>query len=120
MNNEILVSKINLGKGDLTINYRGFRSRVKIQTIREAELSEFMISRPTEDTSKLLVCPMPGLLISLDVKVGDKVIAGQPLCIIEAMKMENVLRAEKNGIIKKINCKPGLTLNVNDVIIEYE
>ncbi len=120
IDDEQLVSKINLGKGDLTIAYRGFQSRVKIQTTREAELSEFMIPRQPEDISKLLVCPMPGLLISLDVSIGDKVIAGQPLCIIEAMKMENVLRAEKNGIIKKINCKPGLTLNVNDVIIEYE
>ncbi|MEE2773967.1 MAG: acetyl/propionyl/methylcrotonyl-CoA carboxylase subunit alpha [Pseudomonadota bacterium] len=120
INGEERVSKIKREGDNLLINYRGFKSSAKVQTLREAELRNFLIQREPEDVSKLLLCPMPGLLISLNVSVGDKVTAGQPLCIIEAMKMENVLRAEKNGIIRKINFKAGLTLNVNDVIIEYE
>ena len=72
------------------------------------------------DTSKMLLCPMPGLIVKLDVAVGDEVQEGQALCTIEAMKMENILRAEKKGIVTKVNAAAGDSLAVDDVIMEFE
>jgi len=63
---------------------------------------------------------MPGMLVSMNVTVGDDVEQGQSLCVVEAMKMENVLRAEKKGKIKKINAKQGNSLSVDEVIVEFE
>jgi len=70
--------------------------------------------------SKFLLCPMPGMLVSVNVSVGEEVQEGQSLCVVEAMKMENVLRAEKKGIIKSINTEPGMSLAVDETIIEFE
>ena len=72
------------------------------------------------DTSKLLLCPMPGLVVSIAVEVGDEVQDGQALCTVEAMKMENVLRAEKKAKVTKINAGPGDSLAVDEVIMEFE
>ena len=69
---------------------------------------------------KVLNCPMPGLLVSLNVSIGEKVEEGQALCIVEAMKMENVLYAEQSGVIKKINFVEGDILSLDDKIIEFE
>jgi propionyl-CoA carboxylase alpha chain len=63
---------------------------------------------------------MPGMLVSMNVTVGDDVEQGQSLCVVEAMKMENVLRAEKKGKIKKINANQGNSLSVDEVIVEFE
>lgn len=72
------------------------------------------------DTSKLLLCPMPGLVVKLNVAEGDQVQEGQALCTIEAMKMENILRAEKAGTVAKVNASEGDSLAVDDVIMEFE
>jgi propionyl-CoA carboxylase alpha chain len=72
------------------------------------------------DTSKMLLCPMPGLVVSIAVQEGDEVQDGQPLAVVEAMKMENVLRAERQGVVKKINAAPGASLAVDEVIMEFE
>ena len=79
-----------------------------------------MIEKIAPDMSKFLLCPMPGMLVSMNVTVGDDVEQGQSLCVVEAMKMENVLRAEKKGKIKKINANQGNSLSVDEVIIEFE
>ena len=63
---------------------------------------------------------MPGLIVKVDVEVGDEVQEGQALCSVEAMKMENILRAERKALIKKINAAPGASLAVDDVIMEFE
>jgi len=68
----------------------------------------------------MLLCPMPGLLVKLDVEEGEAVEQGQALCTIEAMKMENILRAERKGIVSKINAGPGDSLAVDEVILEFE
>lgn len=99
---------------------RGLDLEMKALRPRQHALSAFMRERELADTSRLLVCPMPGLVISVDVQVGDEVQDGQALCSIEAMKMENVLRAERKGKIKKINAKEGDSLNVDDIIMEME
>ena len=85
-----------------------------------AILSRYMIEKVPPDLSKYLICPMPGLLTALDVGEGDRVEAGQPLAVVEAMKMENILRAEKAGTVKSVNARPGDSLAVDSVILEFE
>jgi propionyl-CoA carboxylase alpha chain len=85
-----------------------------------AELAKRLPEKAPPDTSKLLLCPMPGLIVRIDVGVGDEVFDGQALCMVEAMKMENVLRAERKARVAKINAKPGDSLGVDDVIMEFE
>ena len=72
------------------------------------------------DTSKFLLCPMPGLIVKVDVAVGDEVQEGQALCTVEAMKMENILRAERKGVVKLVKAAAGDSLAVDDVIMEFE
>jgi propionyl-CoA carboxylase alpha chain len=79
-----------------------------------------MLEQKTEDTTKLLLCPMPGLFVKVDVNVGDEVHEGQALCTVEAMKMENILRAEKKSVVKEIKVQAGDRLAVDEVIMEFE
>jgi len=85
-----------------------------------ALLSRHMIEKVPPDLSKYLICPMPGLLTALHVGEGDRVEAGQPLAVVEAMKMENILRAEKAGTVRKVDAQPGDSLAVDAVILEFE
>jgi propionyl-CoA carboxylase alpha chain len=85
-----------------------------------AELSHYMIEKPAPDLSRLLLAPMPGLLTKLDVTVGDKVEPGQPVAVMEAMKMENILRAPKAATVKATPAKAGDSLAVDQVIVEFE
>ncbi|MEM9010412.1 MAG: acetyl/propionyl/methylcrotonyl-CoA carboxylase subunit alpha [Pseudomonadota bacterium] len=102
------------------IRYRGADLDVKVRTPRAAELAARIPEKEPPDTSKMLICPMPGLLVSLAVEVGQEVQDGQALCTVEAMKMENVLRAERPAVVKAINAAPGASLAVDDVIMEFE
>jgi propionyl-CoA carboxylase alpha chain len=70
--------------------------------------------------SKFLLCPMPGLIVSLAVQEGQAVSAGDTLCVVEAMKMENVLKSDVDGTVTKIHAEPGDSLNVDAVILEFE
>jgi propionyl-CoA carboxylase alpha chain len=99
---------------------RGASHLVEILPKHVALLSRFMLEKAPPDLSRFLICPMPGLLIRLDVAEGDKVEAGQPLALVEAMKMENILRAEKAGTVKAVKAKPGDSLAVDAVILEFE
>ncbi|MBS0504799.1 MAG: ATP-grasp domain-containing protein [Proteobacteria bacterium] len=99
---------------------RGAAHIVDVWPPRVAALSRHMIEKVPPDLSRFLLCPMPGLLVSLNVKEGDKVEPGQPLATVEAMKMENILRAEKAGTVKSIEAKPGDSLAVDAVILELE
>jgi len=84
-----------------------------------AELAALMPKKAAADTSKFLLCPMPGLVVSINVSEGQEVKTGESLAVIEAMKMENVLNAERDGTIKKINARKGDSLAVDDVILEF-
>ena len=99
---------------------RGAIHSVQILPARVAHLTRHMIEKVPPDLSKFLICPMPGLLVALHVAEGDKVEAGQPLAVVEAMKMENILRAEKSATVKKVNAKAGDSLAVDAVILELE
>jgi propionyl-CoA carboxylase alpha chain len=79
-----------------------------------------MLEKVAPDMSRFLIAPMPGLLTRLDVKVGDKVEAGQPVAVVEAMKMENILRAIKAAKVKATPVKAGDSLAVDQVIVEFE
>lgn len=102
------------------LEHKAFKATAKIFSTREAELDRLMPIKIAPDTSNLLLCPMPGMLNSINVKVGDKVEAGQALCVVEAMKMENVLSAEKNATVKTVNFEAGDNLKVDDIIVEFE
>jgi len=98
--------------------YRGIRAKVHVYTEQEAKLAALMPEKAPPDTSKLLLCPMPGLVKAIHVAAGQEVKAGESLCVVEAMKMENILRAERDGVVKAIKAKPGDSLAVDAVIME--
>lgn len=102
------------------LSYSGVTSPVFVYTKREAELAALMPVKEAPDTSKLLLCPMPGLVVKLMVEEGEEVKAGQSLCIVEAMKMENILKAERDTVVTKINAEAGDSLAVDAVIMEFE
>jgi propionyl-CoA carboxylase alpha chain len=108
-------------KSDLyRLMHRGATAAISVRRPRVATLAGHMIEKPPADTSKQLLCPMPGLVISIAVQQGQDVKAGEVLAVVEAMKMENVLRAERDGVVKRIAAKPGDSLPVDAVILEFE
>jgi propionyl-CoA carboxylase alpha chain len=115
-----LVLKSGKISGGFRMRTRGADLKVHVRSPRVAELNALMPEKLPPDTSKMLLCPMPGLIVKVDVEVGDEVQDGQALCTVEAMKMENILRAERKGVVSKINAGPGDSLVVDDVIIEFE
>ena len=102
-----------------TLSYRGIQSPVYVYTEKEAELVALMPVKAAADMSKFLLCPMPGLVKAINTAEGQEVKAGDALAIVEAMKMENILRAERDGVVKKVNAKPGDSLAVDAVILEF-
>ena len=102
------------------VEYRGAELPVYVWTKMQARLAAIMPEKKQDDTSKQLRCPMPGLIVSIAVKAGDLIEAGQALCTMEAMKMENVLKAERKSKVKRILANVGDTLAVNDLIMEFE
>ena len=114
-----LVIKINKITGGFRMRTRGADLKVLVRTPRQAELSKHMQEMLPPDTSKMLLCPMPGLIVKIDVELGQEVQEGQPLCTVEAMKMENILRAERKGVVAKINSSVGDSLAVDDIILEF-
>lgn len=117
---EVLGLKIARDGAHWRINTRGRTHRIRALPARLAAHASHMIDKLPPDTSKMLLCPMPGLLVKLHVAPGEAVEAGQPLATVEAMKMENILRAEKAGTVASINFAEGETLVVDAVILELE
>jgi propionyl-CoA carboxylase alpha chain len=120
VNGEKLVLKVDPISAGYRVRSRGAELKVRVRSARNAELAAMMPEKLPPDTSKLLLCPMPGLIVAIDVGEGDEVQEGQVLCTVEAMKMENVLRAERKGVVQKINAKAGDNLAVDAVIMEFE
>ena len=106
--------------GGYLLRLRGVEQVVKVMNTRIAELSDLMPDKLPTDTSKFLLCPMPGLMVSIMVSEGDIIEEGQSLAMVEAMKMENVLRAEKSGKVSKISVAEGDSLAVDEIIMEFE
>ncbi len=102
------------------IFHNGAFARVEVYSSAEYSLLGLMRVKEPPDLSKLLMSPMPGLLVSLEVKEGEEFKDGQTLAIVEAMKMENVLKAERDGVVKKLNESSGSVLALDQVIMEFE
>jgi len=115
-----LILKVGKISGGFRIRTRGADMKVHVRTERQADLARLMPEKVAPDTSKLLLCPMPGLVVKLNVEEGEVVEEGQALCTIEAMKMENILKAEKKGTVSKINASAGDSLAVDEIIMEFE
>jgi propionyl-CoA carboxylase alpha chain len=101
------------------LSHRGVETRAYVYTEREAAAARLMPLKKAADSGKALRCPMPGLVVSIAVAEGQEVKAGETLAVVEAMKMENVLRAERDGVVKKIHAKKGDSLAVDAVILEF-
>ncbi|AOL23760.1 propionyl-CoA carboxylase alpha chain [Erythrobacter litoralis] len=102
------------------VTTRGAAHHALVLPLRLSAHESLMIEKEPPDLSKMLICPMPGVLVKLHVAEGEAVQPGQPLATVEAMKMENILRAEKEGTIAKINAGEGESLAVDAVILELE
>jgi propionyl-CoA carboxylase alpha chain len=113
---------VKLGKTrtGFTLNALGATHKARVLPARAAPYAKHLIEKVPPDLSKFLIAPMPGLLVRLHVEVGDRVEAGQPLAVVEAMKMENILRAEKVAVVKVLNAAAGESLQVDQVILELE
>ena len=99
--------------------HQGFEVAIQVFTEAEAAAARLMPVTTASDSGKKLLCPMPGLVVSIAVSEGQEVKAGETLAVIEAMKMQNVLRAEQDGTIKKIYATAGATLAVDALILEF-
>jgi propionyl-CoA carboxylase alpha chain len=117
---ETLTVQVASTRTGLALTTRGATQDARVLPAHVAPLARHMIEKEPPDLSKMLICPMPGLLVSLHVEEGEDVQPGQPLATVEAMKMENILRAEKEGTIAKINAAEGDSLAVDAVILELE
>ena len=115
-----LVMKVGKISGGFRLRMRGADLKVHVRTPRQAELAKLMLEKLPPDTSKFLLCPMPGLVTKIMVEVGDEVQEGQALATVEAMKMENILKAERKGVVKAVKASAGASLKVDEVIMEFE
>ncbi len=106
--------------GGFCLSHGGLRVEARVYNAFEAQMAALMPVKAAADMSKYLLCPMPGLVVSIAVEAGHEVKAGQVLSVIEAMKMENVLKAERDAVVAKINVSPGDNLSVDEVILEFE
>ena len=120
INNVEIVVQVDRQTIYWTLTFRGFSARIAVLQPRVAELFALMPEKQPPDTSKMLISPMPGLLVKLLVKAGDSFQPGQDLAVIEAMKMENTLCAERAGVVAAIPVQQGDSLAVDQVIMEFD
>jgi propionyl-CoA carboxylase alpha chain len=117
---ESMSVKVNLVGTAIRLRWRGMDVSARVRSPRVAELARLMPVKLPPDTSKMLLCPMPGVITSITVTIGDRVEAGQTLATVEAMKMENILKAERQGVVKNVAASSGQSLAVDELIIEFE
>jgi propionyl-CoA carboxylase alpha chain len=111
--------QVNPVPNGFDLSHAGVQTRAYVYTESEAALARLMPVRQAADSGKNVLCPMPGLVVSIAVAEGQEVKAGETLAVVEAMKMENVLRAERDGRVSKIHAKKGDSLAVDAVIMEF-
>jgi propionyl-CoA carboxylase alpha chain len=119
-NGEEFTLQVERHKTKYSLFHWGARADFMVMSARAAELLSLMPEKPAPDLSKFLMSPMPGLLREVAVKVGQDVKAGEKLAVIEAMKMENILKAEQDCKVKKISAAAGESLSVDQIIVEFE
>ena len=119
INNKEYTFKVKKSINGYNISGYGYSSDLKVLSKKAYNLSKYMIKKESQSNEKVMKCPMPGLVVSIDVVEGQEVEAGDKLCTIEAMKMENILRAELSGKVKKIHCSNGDSLASDQIILEF-
>ncbi len=102
-----------------TIRHRAAKARVLVLTPRSAQLHDMLPEKQAADTSRLVLSPMPGLVVSMDVTAGQQVREGEVVCVLEAMKMQNIIRAERDGVVKAVNAKGGDPVAADEVLVEF-
>ncbi|MEO1986310.1 MAG: acetyl/propionyl/methylcrotonyl-CoA carboxylase subunit alpha [Martelella sp.] len=112
--------KVDLKGPAIRLRWRGMDVTARVRSPHVAALAKLMPHKMPPDTSKMLLCPMPGVITALSVATGDTVEAGQALATVEAMKMENILRAERRGVVKAVAVETGQSLAVDEMIMEFE
>jgi propionyl-CoA carboxylase alpha chain len=120
INEEDICMQVERTGTGFRVRHAGYLGEIRIMSSFAAELLNRMPAKKVADTSKQLISPMPGLLVSIDVEVGQDVKSGEALAVVEAMKMENQLFAERDGIVAKIYLEPGDSLDVGQLILELE
>jgi propionyl-CoA carboxylase alpha chain len=120
VNGEKLIAQVSYFRGAIRLTHGGAEVELSVRTPAAAKLAEIMPVKVAPDMSKFLLCPMPGMVVSVNVNEGDEVKAGQALAVVEAMKMENILRAEQDGVVSAVKAGAGDVLAVDDVILEFE
>ena len=115
-----LTVRVEPVRAGFRLTTRGASHVARILPARVAPYAAHLIEKIPPDLSRFLIAPMPGLLVRLDVAAGDKVEAGQALAVVEAMKMENILRAGKSGVVRTVEAQAGESLSVDQVILELE
>jgi propionyl-CoA carboxylase alpha chain len=116
---EVVAVQVRTIPNGFRLSHAGTSAEARVYTRREAELAALMPEKVASGAGKALLCPMPGLVKAISVKAGQEVKAGEPLAIVEAMKMENVLRAERDATVAKVLAKEGESLAVDAVILEF-
>ncbi len=120
INGRSLAVQVRRVMNGYVLTHGGVTLELKVYTPREAELAALMPEKDEVDSSRQLLCPMPGKVLSLSVSEGDRVKAGTPLCVIEAMKMENILRAERDARVVSIRIAVGDSVSVDQILMEFE
>ena len=102
------------------LRHRGVSVRALVCTPLTAKMVARLPEKPKPDTSKLIISPMPGLVVSVDVEMGQEVEEGEAVCVVEAMKMQNIIRAEASGKVKTINVGAGDSVAADEIMVEFE
>ena len=100
------------------IRHRAAKAKVLVLSPRSADLHDKLPEKQAADTSKLVLSPMPGLVVSMDVVTGQQIREGEVVCVLEAMKMQNIIRAERDGVVKAVNAKGGDPVAADEVLVE--
>jgi propionyl-CoA carboxylase alpha chain len=116
---DIIAVRVRPVSNGFVLSHRGVEARAFVYTESEAKAARMMPVKVAANEGKKLLCPMPGVVISIAVAPGQEVKTGETLAVVEAMKMENILRAERDGTVKTILAKPGDSLAVDAVMMEF-
>ena len=119
LDDEPFTAEVKRAPDGFDIRHRAARARVRVLTPRAAEMYQRLPEKVAADTSKLVLSPMPGLVVDIPVSVGQEVKSGETVAIIEAMKMQNILKAEHDGVVKAVGAKAGDPVAADDVLVEF-
>jgi len=119
LNGVAFTAQVQPANEGFVVRHRAAKRQVLVLTPLSAELHERLPEKEAADTSRMVISPMPGLVVSMDVAVGQEVKEGEQVCIIEAMKMQNIIRAEREGVVKAVNAKAGDPVAADEVLVEF-